>query len=196
MQVMPVKETQPERKAAPGRLELVRAFVNSVDYFDDEEDLPDPAALGRWLAERDLVEPQTHVSAAEFGSAIDVREGLRAVLQAHNGGELDTEAVGRLDEAATRAGLNVRFSPEPALEPQAGGVDGALARLLGLVAQARADGNWDRRKACAHDPCAWAFYDQSKNRSKRWCRMDTCGNIEKARAHRARQRPVRARQRG
>ena len=23
--------------------------------------------------------------------------------------------------------------------------------------------------------------------SKRWCRMETCGNIEKARAHRARQ---------
>ena len=64
--------------------------------------------------------------------------------------------------------------------------DGALGELLALVADARADGTWDRMKACAHDPCAWAFYDQSKNRSKRWCRMETCGNIEKARAHRAR----------
>ena len=188
MQVMPVTETQPERKAAPGRLELVRAFVNSVDYFDDEEDLPDPQALGRWLAERGLLDAGHRPSPDEFRRALDVREGLRAVLLSHNGAELDGEALKRLDRVADRAALSVRFSPEPALEARSEGVDGALARLLALVAEARADGNWERMKACAHDPCAWAFYDQSKNRSKRWCRMDTCGNIEKARAHRARRR--------
>ena len=186
MQVMPVTETQPERKAAPGRLELVRAFVNSVDYFDHEEDLPDPAALGRWLAQRDLLEPGHSPTEAELRRAIDVREGLRAVLRAHNGEELDEEAVERLDRVAGRVSLNLRFSPEPGLGPSSEGVDGALGRLLTVVAEARADGSWERMKACAHDPCAWAFYDQSKNRSKRWCRMESCGNIEKARAHRAR----------
>ena len=186
MQVMPVTETQPERKAAPGRLELVRAFVNSVDYFDEEEDLPDPEALGRWLGERGLLNRSHRPSEAEFRRAIDVREGLRSVLLWHNGGELDRQAVERLDRVADRASLSVHFSPEPGLQPRSEGVDGALARLLAVVADARADGSWERMKACAHDPCAWAFYDQSKNRSKRWCRMDTCGNIEKARAHRAR----------
>lgn len=188
MQVMPVKETQPERKAAPGRLELVRAFVNSVDFFDDEEDLPDPGALGRWLADRGLLDAGHRPTEAEFRRALDVREGLRAVLLAHNGSELDSEAVERLDRVADRAALSVRFSPEPGLRPRSEGVDGALAQLLALVADARADGNWERMKACAHDPCGWAFYDQSKNRSKRWCRMETCGNIEKARAFRERRR--------
>ena len=188
MQVMAVTETQPERKAAPGQLELVRALVNSVDYFDHAEDLPNPEALGEWLTERDLLEESHRPTEAEFRRAIDVREGLRAVLLAHNGGELDEDAVARLDRAAAKAALGVSFSPEPDLEPQSAGVDGALARLLALVAAAKAAGNWDRMKACAHDPCAWAFYDQSKNRSKRWCRMDSCGNIEKARAHRARRR--------
>ena len=186
MQVMPVTETQPERKAAPGRLELVRAFVNSVDYFDHEEDLPDPAALGRWLAARGLLEQGHLPSEADFRRALEVREGLRAVLRAHNGEELDSDAVERLDRIADRLALSVRFSPEPALRPRSGGVDGALAELLAVVAEARAEGRWERMKACAHDPCAWAFYDQSKNRSKRWCRMESCGNIEKARAHRAR----------
>lgn len=188
MQVMPVTETQPERKAAPGRLELVRAFINSVDYFDEQEDLGNPRALGRWLNERGLLKAGHEPSEAEFRRAIDLREGLRAVLFTHNGGELDQDAVARLDRVAARATLSVGFSPEPDLQPAAKGVDGALAQLLGLVAEARADGNWERMKACAHDPCSWAFYDQSKNRSKRWCRMDTCGNIEKARAHRARRR--------
>ena len=185
---MPVTETQPERKAAPGRLELVRAFINSVDYFDEQEDLGDPRALGRWLAERGLLATDHEPSDAEFRRAIDVREGLRAVLLSHNGHELDQDAVGRLDRAAAKATLGVHFTPEPSLEPSSKGVDGARAQLLALVADARADGNWDRMKACAHDPCSWVFYDQSKNRSKRWCRMDTCGNIEKARAHRARQK--------
>jgi predicted RNA-binding Zn ribbon-like protein len=186
MQVMAVTETQPERKAAPGRLELVRAFVNSVDYFDDEEDLPDPRGLGRWLSDRGLLEKGHIPTDNEFARAIDVREGLRAVLRAHNGAELDRAAVERLDRVAGRTALSVRFSPEPGLRPRSEGVDGALGELLAVVADARADGSWERMKACAHDPCAWAFYDQSKNRSKRWCRMETCGNIEKARAHRAR----------
>ena len=185
---MPVTETQPERKVAPGRLELVRNFVNSVDYFDGEDDLPSADALAGWLRERGLLERGADVSENEFRRALDVREGLRAVLRSHNGEDLDSDAVARLDRVGQRAGLSVRFSPEPALQPRSQGVDGALAEILALVAAARADGSWERMKACAHGSCAWAFYDQSKNRSKRWCRMETCGNIEKARAHRARRR--------
>ncbi len=193
MQVMPVNETQPERKAAPGRLELVRAFVNSVDYFDQEEDLADPEALGRWLVERGLLDAGHHPSEAEFRRAIDVREGLRAVLLSHNGGELDREAVERLDRVA-----DVRPSAcaSPRSRASRRAQRGLTAPWPGCWPWWRMrgpSGNWRRMKACAHDPCAWAFYDQSKNRSKRWCRMETCGNIEKARAHRARHAPARPR---
>ena len=69
-----------------------------------------------------------------------------------------------------------------------GGVDGALARLLAIVAAAVADGSWERLKACPREECEWAFYDKSKNRSGRWCKMESCGNIEKAKAFRERQR--------
>lgn len=117
MQVMPVTETQPEKKAAPGRLELVRAFVNSVDYFDDEEDIGHPRALGKWLAERGLLAKSYDPSEAEFRRAIDVREGLRAVLLSHNGYELDQAAVDRLERAAAKATLSVHFSPSRAWSP-------------------------------------------------------------------------------
>src|SRR5215210_3646566 len=128
MQVMPVTEKEPERKAAPGRLELVRAFINSVDYFDDEEDLADPRALGKWLAERGLLAKSHEPTQAEFRRAIDVREGLRAVLLSHNGNQLNQAAVARLDRAAAKATLGVHFAPEPSLEPCSKGVDGALAQ--------------------------------------------------------------------
>ena len=54
--------------------------------------------------------------------------------------------------------------------------------------RAMADGTWPRLKACAAHNCEWAFYDTSKNRSRTWCNMAVCGNREKARAYRQRQR--------
>jgi putative transposase len=54
--------------------------------------------------------------------------------------------------------------------------------------QWRLEGTWERLKACPRHDCFWAFYDHSKNRSGRWCRMEDCGNIEKARAFRERRR--------
>jgi predicted RNA-binding Zn ribbon-like protein len=31
--------------------------------------------------------------------------------------------------------------------------------------------------------CGWLFYDTSRNRSRRWCSMDSCGNRAKAQRH-------------
>jgi predicted RNA-binding Zn ribbon-like protein len=72
------------------------------------------------------------------------------------------------------------------LEPDAGGVDGALGRLLAIVHVSIADGTWSRLKACREDSCEWAFYDHTKNRSGAWCDMGVCGNRAKARAFRER----------
>ena len=40
-------------------------------------------------------------------------------------------------------------------------------------------GVWNRLKVCPNDDCAWAFYDESRNRSRRWCSMNVCGNCHK-----------------
>ena len=41
---------------------------------------------------------------------------------------------------------------------------------------------------CHNDICGWFFIDHSRNRSRRWCSMDSCGNRAKARRHYARNR--------
>ena len=51
----------------------------------------------------------------------------------------------------------------------------------------------DRRRvrtceATALDGCGWLFLDTSKNGTRRWCEMRTCGNKYKARRHYARVR--------
>jgi predicted RNA-binding Zn ribbon-like protein len=186
---MPPGESAPE-KTAPAPLRLVQRFVNSVDLENGQDELTSPEALRAWLAERDLMDPGEKVTATDLKRAIDVREGLRALLLANAGLPLEAELVERLDAAVGRAGMRMRFraGAEPVLEPEAGGVNGALARLMAIVAAAVEQGSWTRLKACHRDPCFWAFYDHSKNRSGRWCRMEDCGNIEKARAFRERRR--------
>ena len=177
-------------KRAPEPLRLVQEFVNSADLERGEDELDSPEALAGWLGEHGLAAPGTAVSAAEHRRAIDVREGLRAVLFAHNGGEADPKAVERLERAAAHAELRASFPADgrPTLAPSSAGASGALARLLVIVTTAAADGTWSRLKACADSGCRWAFYDHSKNRSGRWCTMAVCGNQQKARSYRARRR--------
>jgi predicted RNA-binding Zn ribbon-like protein len=177
-------------KTAPAPLELVQRFVNSVDLESGQDELRGPTELRAWLAERDLIGRDERVTAADFERAIDVREGLRSLLMENNGMRPDPERVARLDRAAARAGVRVVFTPgsDPRLAPEAGGVDGAIGRLLAIVAGAVEQGRWQRLKACPRDVCHWAFFDHSKNHSGRWCRMEVCGNIEKARAFRERKR--------
>ena len=39
----------------------------------------------------------------------------------------------------------------------------------------------DTVRVCASESCNWLFIDTSKNHSRRWCNMKSCGNREKAR---------------
>jgi predicted RNA-binding Zn ribbon-like protein len=41
----------------------------------------------------------------------------------------------------------------------------------------------DRVGKCQGIGCGWLFIDTSKNHSRRWCDMDSCGNRAKARRH-------------
>ena len=63
-----------------------------------------------------------------------------------------------------------------------------VAGLLAEVHRAHATGEWARLKACANPDCQWVYYDGSRNRSGRWCSMNECGDVMKARAYRRRAR--------
>ncbi|WIO74740.1 CGNR zinc finger domain-containing protein [Porticoccaceae bacterium LTM1] len=40
-----------------------------------------------------------------------------------------------------------------------------------------------RVRMCGANDCTWMFVDSSKNRSRRWCQMEVCGNRAKAKRH-------------
>src|SRR5262245_23187764 len=137
------------RAPAPGELETVQAFVNTVDIETATDELASASALRAWLAGRELIAPTARCTAGDLQRAVDVREALRELLLA-NAGEADPGAPSAvLDAAAARARLTLRFGDRRGrLVPSAGGVDGAVGRLLAIVFAAMADGTWGRLKAC------------------------------------------------
>ncbi|MGH3031472.1 MAG: CGNR zinc finger domain-containing protein [Gaiellaceae bacterium] len=172
---------------APGELELVRAFVNTLELDEAVDELASPGALTGWLRAQGLLRGGA-ATRADLANARRLREALRVLLLANNGVSVRKEAAVTLNRAARRAGLGVRFEPEGTarVEPEARGVDGALGRLLAIVSAAMADGSWGRLKACRAEDCRWAFYDRARNRSRHWCSMAVCGNRTKARTFRRR----------
>ncbi|MCD6052978.1 MAG: hypothetical protein K0Q96_170, partial [Rubrobacteraceae bacterium] len=46
------------RLVAPGDLELIRDFINTLDVLPDTDKIGDPASLASWLAEHRLVPTQ------------------------------------------------------------------------------------------------------------------------------------------
>ena len=177
------------RQPAPGDLEVIRAFVNTLDVEDGSDQVAAPSELVAWLAERGLVEAGTRATRADVARALELREAFREVLLGHHGGyEVDPAALRALEEASRRARVEVRFGPDGVARatPAKGGVDGALGRMLAIVAHAQSEGTWQRLKSCPADNCRWAFYDRSRNRSAVWCNMAICGNRAKVRSYRER----------
>jgi predicted RNA-binding Zn ribbon-like protein len=174
-------------RPVPAELARVQALVNTLEV-GEEERLRDPGALRDWLVGQGLLAAGTPVGAADLALAVELREGLRALLRANAGAPLDPAAVAAVNRVAAGLPLHVGFAAGglPALEPGQAGVRGALAGLLADVTLARARGSWPRLKACAAGGCQYVFYDRSRNRSGRWCSMRACGNRSKARAYRRR----------
>lgn len=70
--------------------------------------------------------------------------------------------------------------------------DTDLQRVLWPIVRSAADlltsGELSATRVCAAEDCGWLFLDTSKNKSRRWCDMKTCGNRVKVSRHYGRKR--------
>ena len=177
-----------EEHQAPGRLELVRAFVNTLDVEEGTDRLADGGDAAAWAAGWDL--PPPGAAEAERTRLVTLREALRELLLANNsGGDPPPAALGELNRQAEAAAIGLEFDAGgSALVTRCDGADATIAAVLARVHEAMAEGTWSRLKVCPAEDCLWAFYDHSRNRSGTWCEMGVCGNRAKARAFRERRR--------
>jgi predicted RNA-binding Zn ribbon-like protein len=194
----------PRISAAPGDLEIVQRFVNTLDIESGTDQLDSPAGLSGWLAGSGLQTPQAAggrvrsgdvpVSHSTLKTAVALREALRGVLSSHvlfpgaPDGAQARAAAAALRKAAGPLPIRIgvgddgRVTPVPA----GAGVQAALTRIVLIVAEAERAGTWSRLKACSASDCRWVFYDRSPTRSGCWCSMRICGSRAKSRAYRRR----------
>lgn len=178
----------------PSPLRLVESFLNSVDMATGRDELGSTGRFGTWLVVHRRASGTVTVSDEELALARDLREALRDELRTHAATEDPTDparrnALVRLDALAFRVPLRARMADEGAwLAPAADGVLGVLGELLAAVVLADHDGSLRRLKICKSERCQQAFYDWSKNASRCWCSMQTCGNRSKTKAYRGRRR--------
>lgn len=98
------------------------------------------------------------------------------------------------DDLALLGGFLAEAAPRVALTWIDGGyawrVGGAGATLAGVLSPVLwsaidllGGARLAKVKRCANDACQWLFIDDSKNGSRRWCSMSSCGNRAKAYRH-------------
>jgi predicted RNA-binding Zn ribbon-like protein len=170
------------------QLDLVRDYVNTVDFETGLDRIATADELAMWFSEQGLVDDLVEPTERELADALAVREAIRELLLANNGAEADTAAASKtLEEAGRKSGLGVRFEDgRPVLAPEDDGTRGAVGRIVAAVAELAPTDEWKRLKGCRDENCRVAFYDKSRNRSRAWCSMEVCGNREKARNFRHR----------
>ena len=129
-----------------------------------------------------------HVVARGTGARRD-RHVDRAVREARGDVVVDDEGTLTSDAPALAGLLGIDVAPGPgasvfdlvvsAERPESvlGPVVMAAARLL------TAPETLARIRRCDAENCRWFFVDRSKNRSRRWCDMQVCGNRAKAREY-------------
>lgn len=186
---------------------LALDFVNTASgrgTVDRFEHLSLPSDVVDWAAHAGSIDAETarrsYAAVAKDGEAaekvlrhaVQLREAVYGAGSAIASGAVAPEADLRaLKDFARRA-----IGPAD-LVPVSGGGYGfdfsaapAEIALLGPVAWSALDmlaaGNFERVKQCPGHDCGWLFFDNSKNNSRRWCDMATCGNRTKAMRHRHR----------
>lgn len=181
---LPITVVEP----APDELRLVQDFVNTADRRRKAEGLSSPRALADWLTSRALLTPGTELDETQLRQAVELRESLRSLLAANNGGTVTANAVERLNQAAAAARFQAVFDHAGSgrFVPSDQSFDNALGRVVEIAIASQLAGTWPRLKACANGQCRGIFFDRSRNQSGAWCAMRRCGAQMKARTYRRR----------
>ncbi|MBC8136352.1 MAG: ABATE domain-containing protein [Fibrella sp.] len=155
---------------------------------DRVELLSAPESVMAWMQEANMVEPPIHDSLLSDARAL--RDALRALVIAWTNDALaPAEPLALLNRVlatgAAQPQLTSEFTHRDALlrattDPLLPIAESALELLT------RHDKALVRK--CAGTGCVLWFLDTTKNKRRRWCRMEACGNRAKVSAHYHRQR--------
>ena len=187
-----------EKYAVPPELALLYDFVNSLDrrrYIEHGlahsggDEIETPRMLDAWMRERGLLRPGEHVGAGDHRAALELRKALRDfLLNPPPRRARAKEAARQLTAIAREFPLMLVVSDTGAVELSPAPGSSGLGKVLAEMNRLMEGGRLGRLKMCASDECQWIFFDRSKPANRHWCSSSICGNRQKTRAYRERQR--------
>jgi predicted RNA-binding Zn ribbon-like protein len=169
-------------------------FVNTLRerWRREVETLVTSDDLSAWLVRAGVMGTAAPVPGDVLVQARELREAIDACVVAAGAGQpMPASALTTIDDWLVFAGAR----PQVRVEDGIAVLGERLAadsprRALGMIAldaaQMLGTGERDRIRICASDTCSARFYDRSPGGARRWCSMKGCGNVAKARRHRAR----------
>ena len=167
-------------------VELIVSFINTRKGGDA---LSGRYLLKEWLVSWRLLRDEEGVTSDDVRRVARVRAAFSDLI-ASRGSDVDERTPPTIESATVRSPLKVTVSPgQPTvleLVPTGSGVDGAMAELVAAMYRVGARGDLVRLKAC-HE-CGGSFFDSSRNRSRVWCDMRSCGSRAKSRTYRRRRK--------
>jgi predicted RNA-binding Zn ribbon-like protein len=173
---------------------LVLDFVNTRDEWRRtsgwREYLKSYDDLLAWSGLDEEVALEDRTKAEVLARALTLRDGLHDLFAALAAGRSPAAADVEAVNAACRA-----LQTRPQLNRELGvtwtaTADRPLGPVLASAAELLSHGPLDRLRECPgpDGTCGWLFLDRTRNRSRRWCSMEICGNPAKMRARAARRR--------
>jgi predicted RNA-binding Zn ribbon-like protein len=145
---------------------------------ENHDHLNDPRSARAFLRAQDIAVPAGDPTPTQLHSLRVIRDSVYRLARR------DAKAAPDLPAVLSRQ--RYRLTASGRLRPEGHGWSALIGDLLVLLGDARVLA--DRLKRCANRDCGWVFVDTSKNRSRQWCEMRTCGNRANVRRFRARLR--------
>jgi hypothetical protein len=171
---------------APGGLALVQELLNTrpVAPYGVRDLLGTVADARRWTTEAVGSWKEHSGATGGVGRVTSVElVGLRRLRR-----DLERHLLGEGVPRPVPTTLAVDPDGALRLQPPGTGVRWLASALWGEVLLAQRDGRWERLKVCRNPVCPCAFFDRSRNNSRVWHDVRTCGNAANLRASRARRR--------
>lgn len=156
------------------------------DPTRDHERLPDVEAFDRWRAEVSRLHA-VDVPASEQDELVAIREVRDDVLALLDARAERPKALRFRDALAGAIGRSDLASGPPAAWHAPSDSRRPALDTLVLAADVllRSDAA-ARIRQCGLHECGWYFLDTTRNRSRRWCTPDECGNLARVRRYSAR----------
>jgi predicted RNA-binding Zn ribbon-like protein len=172
------------------REEWITGFADLIDWLEAAE------AVTKAQAARLRAAGARSPQAAQrfWARAIEFREALARVLLARTEGRAAAgEDLRSIDAEYGRTAPFARLSSTAggfawSLDPAASALDAALRPPVESAVALLISSKLERVRRCGNSTCYWLFLDETKNSSRRWCEMASCGNLMKVRRHRAKHR--------